>query len=184
MRRAIAVLAVTVAAGVLCLSSVAWACTPQARIVAASPSVGPPLSEASVRGEAVTPEAEVEIRWNGVKGPLVGTTIADKSGRFTAPVAVPEAAPGVYTLVAIIGEAGLTRTAFEVTPASAGQVPSGTPASPWSSGPGAGNELSGAGSNPGMALGVGVLALGLVGVFGGFVVVSGRRRRVPDDSSR
>lgn len=183
MGRVTMVVAAGAVSGFLSVSGQAWACTPQARIVAASPAVGPPLSASSVRGEAVTPEAPVEIRWNGVKGPVVGTALADKQGAFTAAVAVPDVAPGVYTLVAVAGTAGLTRTAFEVTAATAPAVVSAAPSNVWSSGSGSGIEASDSGSSSGAVMGVGLLAFGLVGVVGGFAVVAGRRRRVPADSS-
>lgn len=170
---------------VLGASSLAWACSAQARVLAANPPAGLARSPVTVRGEAVTPSQAVEIRWNSVQGERVGSAVADASGNFSAQATVPDAAPGVYSLIVVAGDTGVGRMAFEVTPALDTQpVAALSPAShlngarsAWDS-PARTQEPSSSPGGLGLGAGVGLLAVGLVVLFAGSTVAVTRRRRV------
>jgi len=108
----------------LSLASVAWACTSQPRIFALGSHDAPPGSDVRVSGQAVAPQGAVEVRWNGVEGPVLAQATADANGSFSVVARIPEATPGVYTIIAVAGGTGVARSAFEVTsrPASTAQA--------------------------------------------------------------
>lgn len=177
VRRAATGLAVGVAA-VLCVAGIAWACTPQPRILGLTHQFGHSQSTFTVRGDAVAPAGVVEMRWNAVHGPVVGTGVADENGDFAADVRVPDVAPGVYSLLAVADGTSLARVAFEVVPKtapSADAAPTSvTP--PWGSVTSAPLHSSPASSNT-VSVGAGLLAVGLVALFSGFTVATVRRRK-------
>jgi hypothetical protein len=128
----------------------------------------------------------VEIRWNGVAGPKIGEAVADASGNFSAVARIPDAAPNVYSLVAVAGNVGIGHAAYEVTgdvPVSlsrgtAGDVPAPSFASPQLSVSDRPQPLSDGGT-PILAVGMGFLGTGLVALFAGVLIASVRRRRAP-----
>jgi len=98
----------------------AWACTVQAPIIGVSPAAAPERALVTVAGSRMVLGADgnrqVEIRWQSVDGPVLGTGDVDADGRFSAEVAVPTAAPGIHSLVAVTGGASIA-TALEVSQA-------------------------------------------------------------------
>lgn len=132
-----AVLVATALAAVLGAASFAWACTIQARVGAINPSSGPSDTRVTVRASEFNPGA-VEIRWNSTSGRVLGTA---NGPSFSVTVVIPQATPGVYSVVAvqrsggsIVGKAS---AAFEVTPATA------TEYGGYSSGPSGRGDQSG-----------------------------------------
>lgn len=98
-------------------ASLASACVPQPNLVVVQPrSSGPPGSEVIVEGVGLDP-GPAEVRWNGAGGPL----LAEASGpSFSVPVKIPEALPGLYTVVVVSRETGggignTGTVAFQVT---------------------------------------------------------------------
>ncbi len=177
VRRVTLALATGVAV-VLGLASVAWASTPTARIVSASPSAASPGSQVRIAVESVSTQGPVEIRWNSLTGERLATAAWDGKA-YAASVAVPDVAPGVYTLVATADGAGVARTSFEVTAAAAevsAPAAASIAAERWAPRPAV--DASPAGSGLGVAAGSVLLAVGLVSAFAGFAVAAGRRRRV------
>lgn len=174
VRRAMVAVAGTVGvAGVV--AGQAWACTPTAKIVSASPAAAVPGAQVRVAVESVSTQGPVEIRWNSLTGDRLATAAFD--GRaYAASVAVPDVAPGVYTLIATADGAGVARTSFEVTaPAGSTATPAAAPSltSNWADQPVAQTP---SGSMTGVVAGSGLLAVGLVSTFAGFAVAAGRRR--------
>lgn len=153
----------------------AWACTPQARVVAASAESGPGRSAVVVRGEAVAPAGPVELRWDSVQGPAIGGAVADANGAFSADAHIPDAAPGVHTILVVAQGNGVGRLAFEVTPASVSPAPAGSP-SLWA-GPAASTSTASSGLG-GTAVGAGLLGAGAVALSAGAAVAALNRRRV------
>lgn len=106
-------------------SSLAWACTPTARITL-DPTEGRAGSQVLVTGEDFGPT--VQIHWDSVDGPVLERTTGPS---FSVWVTVPDAEPDVYTFVAtstVDGTAYKASAAFEVIgqPArDAGDSPSG-----------------------------------------------------------
>lgn len=162
------------AGAVLGLGGWAWACTPQARVVAASAESAPAGSTVAVRGEAVRASGAVELRWDGVRGPVIGSAVADAGGRFSAEGMIPDAAPGVHTIVIVGQDKSLGRLPFEVTPSSAATTRDGgifwPSAQPWESG-------SPRSDGPGFALGAAMLGLGAAGLSAGAAAAVVARRR-------
>lgn len=98
-----------VAAFVLGVASLAWACSPSAYI-SVGPSAAPAGSRVTVEGRNFENE-RVEIRWNGIDGPLLGAATGPS---FRVQVPTPAAAkPGVYYVVAV-ANAGKGSAPFEV----------------------------------------------------------------------
>ena len=94
---------------------------------------GPPGAEVSVAGLGFDTGQAVEIRWGGPSGEVLGTAAGPD---FTAPVTVPEAEPGLHTLVVLSRDVnavmGTTSTAaFLVT----GGSQAGSGAGPGTSAP-------------------------------------------------
>jgi hypothetical protein len=129
------------------------------------------------RGDA--PTLPVQLRWNGVNGPVLAETVPDRAGNISATFTVPEGAPGYYVLVATQKDArGVdaygtpARMAYQilgpngqsvVTPA-AGAAASSLPSEPSSTGI--------------IALTVGLGAVGLALFAAGFIAFV-RQTRAP-----
>lgn len=167
------------AVGIVLVAVVGWAgaafaCTAQSQVLA--PPEAAPGATVQVEGRTLPSGGPVEIRWNGVKGSVLASGMP-VNGQLSVPIQIPTMTPpGVYalTLVAATGEVG--RTALEVGAPGLVRTPD---ASPWSSegrSPATTPASSGAGS-----LGVGLLAVGLVGLFAASTVAVARRRRAPVD---
>ncbi len=180
-RRRVGFVVFAASAVAACLTSVAWACTYSPRILALSAREAPRGSEITMIGQGVVPERAVELRWNAVEGMKLAQTTADRSGDFSAPVRIPDVAPGVYSLVVVADGAGVGRATFEVT--SDATSIQATPAvgvsqpahrSAWPDHVSSGSKT---GTSPGLGLGVGLLSLGLVVLSSGGAVALLRRRR-------
>lgn len=176
LRRAAAV-GVGLAAATLLAGGWAWACTPQPRVVSTSAESGPARSEVLVTGEGARPGAPIELRWNGVRGPVIGSGTADDAGAFASAVRLPDAGPGVHTIVAVVQDAGIGRTAFEITPARASTTRTRSPV--WTTSfP---SQSSGARGFDGGGV---LLAVGTVGLAGGTAAAVLVRRRAVAGQSR
>ncbi|MDQ4108006.1 MAG: hypothetical protein M3138_04250, partial [Actinomycetota bacterium] len=131
MRRKTAV----AAASALGMALMAWgglalACTAVPRILSITPvteasgTTGEPVafqgSPVLVRGEAMGATVPVELRWNSSAGPIIGIATTDAKGNFAATATVPQAAPGVHTVVAMVGKRPIARMTYEVGTGSAG----------------------------------------------------------------
>jgi len=175
---------------VLVLASFAWACTNQARIITLNSISGAPSAVLAISGNRVPASSSVEVRWDALNGPKIGSAIADQAGNFATQVSVPEVKPGIYTIVASAGEFAVARTAFEVTaPAAAASSPSQVrqPASNdlwngFAQARGASatdvGVASHAANRTGMTAGLGLLGASLAGAcFAATFVLSSRRRR-------
>lgn len=174
VRRAGAGVVLGALALVLSVASMAWACTAQVNVI--GPLSGAPGSEVTVKGGAAPANEQVFILWNALDGQRLATTTANGGGDFSATVTVPEVAPGVYFMV-IAGEdrsEGVARMAFEVTPAAGDPVL--RPASELATVPVESRDS-------GLALGVTLLAVGLVALFSGFTFAAVRRSRATATSS-
>ncbi len=146
----------------------AWACVPQPMIASVQPrSSAAPGAQVTVVGENFS-GSPVEIRWNGLQGPLLGT---GNGPSFAVPVTVPDEAPGLYLLTALSRQPGgqvgdVARTSFQVQGAAgeAATAPAAQPAPPA--------------AEPSRA---GVLVGGAVGVFaaGALVMLLYTRLRRP-----
>lgn len=168
-RRAVSAVAIVAFALVAVVGGVAFACTNFVRIDSLVPASESPVATASVKGSGAAAGATVELRWNGVKGPVIGTAKADEAGAFSAQASIPDAPAGIYFVVATDGRT-LSRAAFEV-PATSGLVGPTRDAS----------ELLSVASSEAfpLSLGLGALAVGLAAfavVFGG--LATRRRSRV------
>lgn len=97
MQRTIVRVGLGVAVAGLIAGGVAWACVPQPAITVSPRASGPPESRAKITGISFR-RAAVEIRWNSPSGPVLGRAAGPQ---FTTEIAVPDAAPGLYTLVAV-----------------------------------------------------------------------------------
>jgi len=180
------------------LASLAWACTPQARMFALTPLAGSPGRPVTVTGDAVPPGAAVQIRWNSSSGAPLAETTADASGKFSAVGPIPEVAPGIYYVVATTGSQGqaapqIARIAFEVTgspEASSSLQGIKSPAIAasselWSGFNATGGSIPNAGleaasaqtATPGVAMGIGLLAAGSLGLVAGGALIVRRKTR-------
>lgn len=118
-------------AAAVAVAGAAWACTPYAAI-SVSPQQGPAGSQLTVEGRAFRNSHAVEIRWGSADGPVLATATGPS---FSAPVTVPDADPGVHTIVALqrtshgSATGGRGAAQFEVTEAAAaaGQSPAPAP---------------------------------------------------------
>lgn len=114
-RRTTMVLGVLAAGAMVLFASAAFACTAFLQLF--GPGEAPGLSQVTITGTALQGGKDVELRWNGAKGPVVGTATTTANGNFSAVVAVPDVSPGVYFLV-VGGENFITaRKSIRVTPA-------------------------------------------------------------------
>ena len=176
-----------VASVVFGVASLAWACTNFARVDAINPPADAARSEVTVRGVVGGANTPVELRWNALNGPVVGAANADASGQFSVKGTVPQAEPGIYSIIAVAGEAGVGRVAFEVT-APAGAPPAVSPVGLngadgpsrglWSGYDAGSSSLDSPASSPDLAiqLGLGLLGVGLAGTLAGVAVATTRRR--------
>jgi hypothetical protein len=151
-------------AAVLGAAGLAWGCTVTATM-ALSSQTGPAGAETVVTAEGLAP-GPATIHWNSLSSATLAHTTADAEGRFTTPVRVPATSAGIYALVVVDSKGDVTRSAFEVTGAD-------SPALAPATSTGADRGI------PALALGVGVLAAGMVALAVGFAVASTVRRRVP-----
>jgi hypothetical protein len=170
---------------VMGVAATAWACTAQVGLSPLLQQSGPQGTQLSVSGQTIG-GGEVEIRWNGVRGPVIGTALTGQDGGandFTAQVTIPEATPGVYYLVAAAENGQVSRAAFEVTPSDPAATPAVAPRvvgsqpnvdNAWNSqGPGPAD----ASTSPGLVAGMGLLAVGMVALFSAFGVAAVHRHR-------
>lgn len=145
-------LVVAVAALVLVgLAGAVWACTPHATITPVGIASGPSGSVVAMAGKVNTQDS-VEVRWGGVSGQLVGQVPAGDldGGEFSTEITVPEVDPGVYSIVAVNGDRGVARAAFEVTAGSASPGPAAA-GQPGSSSAAGGEQPGQAGAGAGEA---------------------------------
>ena len=94
-----------VAAIFVAFAGVSWACTPSRQIVL-SPTFGPSEAQrtATVTGKGFVSGTPVEIRWNTVKGPVLGEATAPD---FSVSINIPtDATPDIYYVVAVQRESG------------------------------------------------------------------------------
>jgi len=172
-RRGAAAVGTAVIGTVLVLAGLAWACTNFVRIdslVAATNSMSS-APTAAVRGSGAAAGATVELRWNGVDGPIIGRAKADQAGAFSAQASIPDVSPGIYTVIANDGHNPVGRAAIEV---GAGALLA-TPAPRFTATPAPGFGSPTTGFAP--QLGITVLAVGLVGLASAFALITVRRRR-------
>lgn len=157
-------------------SSIAWACVPQPLITLSPMASGTAGTEVTANGYSVNGRAE--LRWNALDGPLLATA---QGPVFSAPVKIPPAAPGLYTVLVLErgasgAIAGTGRAAFEVTsdipPPPSPVQPSTTIAAPRSSST----------SVPAGAAALGGAALLTLGALGGTVAARRRSSRQPTPS--
>ncbi|HUP68635.1 MAG TPA: hypothetical protein VM142_02350 [Acidimicrobiales bacterium] len=182
LRRVGSVAVVGVAGLVLSGGALAWACTAQPRVVSTSLESGPPRSPVMVRGEAVAPAGPVELRWDGVRGPVIGTAMADEFRRFEANATIPDSEPGVHAIMVVSGDAGVGRIPFEVTPSSASTATAARSTSPWTAAKSA--SSGGSGTDGSLLIGAALLGVGAAALSGGAAVAALGRRRVPVGAGR
>ena len=156
-------------------ASAAWACTGQPRVFTVSQAAAPQGTTVEARGEAASANTPIAIRWNELEGEVLGTGVTDSLGAFSVPITLPQAPPGIYSLV-LTGDASAGRTTVEISaPGDAGGSRALAPAASWTS-PAAGAQAANP-FGPGMALGALFLGVGTVGLFAAFAVAAGGRRR-------
>lgn len=170
----------TVLAAAVGLAATAWACTALATLepAASTTSAGANLAVAGA-GFAAKGAGPVVVHWGGVAGPVVGQATPDANGNVNVSVAVPDAAPGQYVLVAT--QAKSNGEAVYGTPARAsvgikgpdGAVPAA--ADPAVATPAAGATPSNDSGLPSLVLVLGAVGLALFGA--GFVTLTKGGRR-------
>lgn len=167
------------AAFVLVLGAIssAWACTIVATSVGVSPPAAPERSAVRIQGTSVTSGLPVEVRWNSVDGPILGTAVSGRKGEFVVEATVPASIPGMYALVAVApDQAGVGRAAFQITepPVPLGEsmaAPVPAQSDAWLSG-----QASATTGSSGILAGLGLAGVGLVGLFGGLMAKTLRKR--------
>lgn len=183
-------------------ASFAWACTaspeigveglastgiqavPQGSDVAPAAAYGgAPGAPATVKGTTFRTDSPVEIRWNDASGPLLATTSGPE---FSVAVAIPEDTPGVHSFVAVQSDLDLGGKTFQrsVPVKVLGPGESLVPLAPKPLGSGSASlsqPATGHSSGATVALGAGLLGLGLVSVCGAFTLVALRRPRALAD---
>ncbi|MGH9282760.1 MAG: hypothetical protein ACRD0S_07465 [Acidimicrobiales bacterium] len=157
-----------VVAVVLIGMSAAWACTGQPLMHMATDAVGEARSHAQVEvlaNQGVS--GPVVLRWNSLEGTVLAQADVTAGEAATLDATIPDAEPGVYYLV-LETNAGIARSAFQVSGADAG-----APSTPWPAAEPAGD------SRPfsSLEVGMGLLGAGLVGMAGLTLVGVARRRR-------
>lgn len=160
--KALAAGAAVVVATVVVVAGLAWACTNFIQVGAVAP--GSLSSTVLVEGRGAAAGAAVEVRWNGVEGPVIGRAPADAEGAFKVEATIPDLPSGLYTLVVADGVNPVGRAAYEIGNASLS----------------ADALLASASSAPidSARVGLTVLALGLVALASGTAVAAVSRRRV------
>lgn len=159
--------------GVMAWVSVAYGCTVSPQVsYSLLPESATPGQTVTVHGQAVDSRSPVDIRWNGVKGPLLATATPTNNA-FSVPVKIPDVPAGIYSLL-LVSAGGVGRTSVEVT-GGASAAPEGGNTALWPTVV----DVPASGSSGGpSSLGVGLLAVGLVGLSAGSAVAVTRRRRV------
>lgn len=110
--------------GVAALASAAWACSVQPMVLGISPVRAAPGEQVRLEGSGVATAAPLEVHWNSASGPVIGEASADAGRRFDVAVTVPQAEPGIYTLVLVSQVDGsVGRAALEVIQAVASEQP-------------------------------------------------------------
>jgi hypothetical protein len=155
-------------------TSLAWACVPQANLVTLQPNAsGASGVEVTVEGVGLDP-GPAEVRWNSADGLLLAQ---GEGPNLTVPITIPEASPGLYSVVVVSRQAGggignTSTAAFEVTrpgeaPAPAVVAPPSRTVAPTETSPNSAmrNVIS-------MTAGAGLLILGVL-----LGTVLDRRRR-------
>lgn len=155
-------------------AGVAFACSPMPEVYSVFPESAAPGSTVAVEGRSVTSPSPVEIRWNGVRGQVLAAA-TPVAGALSVPVQIPDVPPGVYSLSLVTAQ-GVGRTAFEVTGQPRSETAAASRVWPTVGDRGLAAAPSAAGPN---VFGVGLLAVGLAGLFAGSTVAVARRRRVP-----
>lgn len=165
------------------MAGVALACTPKPQSFALDAAAGPKGEQVTVSGQTV-PMATVGIRWDTTTGPVLAETTAEPDGSFAVPVEVPAGAePGVGYLVGSFAtylhgqEAGVARAAFEVTDGEQAAV---STQSPWNLAQDPTVVNAGGGLAPlstPLVAGLGMLSVGLVGLFAGVAMAAVGPRR-------
>lgn len=161
----------------MAMGGLAWACTPQTKIISAAPAFGPAGTQLTLRGNAVAAGQPVEIRWNSVRGQRVGQAVADAEGEFVTEVVAPDVPAGVYSMVVVAGEdAGVGRMAYELTSSESPASPAGV-ADAWSS-PAGSSAPAPSAVPPALVAGISLLGVGLVALFAGATVAVANSRQV------
>ena len=148
----------------------AWACVPQPLVVIQPAAFGAPGSQVTVDGYLFG--GSMEIRWNAIDGPELATA---SGSNFSVPITVPQAAPGLYTILVVIrasdGSISVGGRASFLVPGLSTGVASRTSAAPPTiiRQPSSGHPLA-------VALVADVVAVAL-GAFGGVLWLSRRRPR-------
>ncbi len=75
-RKAAVIMGIT--AAILGVTSLAFACTVQARILTIDPPAGFRGSTVKVEGQAIPVDGVVEVRWNGLKGQPIGSGMSER----------------------------------------------------------------------------------------------------------
>lgn len=196
VRRSGILVGAAIVVAVVAATSVAWACTAWTGMYPLSEPAGPAGTEVTVRGTSPIP-GPVEIRWDGLKGKILGVTQAgarEQGGEFIADVKIPKAAPGVhYVVVVSSGQGGWSRAAFKIPGKSGAPVADLTPAGDRTEV----NRLLSAealwsppepqatrSTNPAVAAGMALLSIGMVALVVTFGVAGVRRSRARADSGK
>lgn len=184
-RRTIGALGTIVLSIVVVTGAAAYACTNLATLNLSS-TTGKPGDVITVTGSSYRMPADapngVQLRWNGLDGPVLAEVRPDRVGNISATFTVPEAAPDNYVIVAVLRNGRGVDTSG--TPARAQfQIlgPVARQASPAASAPVPVVTGGGGSSAAPIALLV-VLGVGGLSLFAaGFVAVArqARRRDVP-----
>jgi len=173
VRGVAAAVAVVAAVGVF-LAGASWACNPMPLITIAPQASGPPGTKVAVDGLAVG--ANAEIRWNGLKGPLLATAAGPT---FSVPITIPDAPVGLYVVVVLdrgangaVGNTG--RAEFLVTGPGGAPAPTPRSGATVTVAPGGTSKPTASGTSA-VVYALSAAALVAVGALGG-AFVAGRRR--------
>lgn len=146
--------------------ALAWACVPQPLLVVLQPRASGPAGTAVQVQVIGFDRGAVEVRWNAADGPeLARSTGPD----FTADIVIPDAAPGLYSVVVLARQAGggignAVTSAFHVTEERDAPHAAVPPTAPE-------REVTPARAAPRsrvplLATGIAILAVGGIGAFG------------------
>jgi hypothetical protein len=184
-RRTVTAFAAALVAVLAVSGAVSYACTNLATLNLSS-NAGKPGDTITVTGSSYRMPSDtqtgVQIRWNGLDGPVLAEVRPDRVGNISTTFTVPEAAPDNYVVVAVlkngrgVDTSGTpARAQFQIVGAA------GRPVSQPPSAPAPVAASGGGGSAAPIALLV-VLGVAGMGLFAaGFVAVArqGRRRDLP-----
>jgi hypothetical protein len=185
LKRAALILSM-VCAGMLFWASAAWACTSLASLNLSS-ATGNAGDTIHVNGSSFSPDGgsgpPVVVHWNGTGGPVLATIQPDATGTISGAFQVPQAAPGLYVVVATQtdGKGGQAfgtpaRAGFQILSPGAGQPARAVPAPVSSSIPASSSASAGLIA---LTAVLGVIGLALFGVGVGAFARQARRRSVP-----